>query len=187
MGSNRSKVEAGIYRPESGTTRPLRASRAPRRVILPEGAKNGIPPRESGRAEPLYRGLLQRCTKSFVSGRKHRLECLRSDAEWFQSTLPVSHLSFSSTSAIVCLCMLNGASAPPHSRGSMWSITYPGQAPFGMQVDGRGCFLLKAFLAAVLRLYRLRCGERPYRGVPAARCRVDRNKEARQEEARVVS
>jgi hypothetical protein len=30
---------AAIYRPESGTTRPLRASRAPRRVILPQGGQ----------------------------------------------------------------------------------------------------------------------------------------------------
>jgi hypothetical protein len=44
------------------------------------------------------------------------------------------------------------ASAPPHSSGLMWSITYPGQAPFGMPVDGQGCCRLKAFLAAVLRL-----------------------------------
>jgi hypothetical protein len=63
-----------------------------------------------------------------------------------------SHLSFALPSAIVCHCVLNGASAPPHSSGLMWSITYGGQAPLGIPVDGQGCSRLNAFLAAVLRL-----------------------------------
>jgi hypothetical protein len=44
-----------------------------------------------------------------------------------------SILSFALLAAIVCQCMLLGASTPPQASGLMWSMTYPGR-PFGNPV-----------------------------------------------------
>src|SRR5437868_5202835 len=60
----------------------------------------------------------------------------------------LSVLSFAFASATVCHCILLGASAPPHARGTMWSITYPG-LPCGYPVSRS-----KSSFAATLRLIR---------------------------------
>lgn len=68
----------------------------------------------------------------------------------------LSSLSFALPSAIVCHCMLDGSSLPPLARGTMWSITYPGQAPELFPFAGHGCDLLNVSVAASLRTMRPR-------------------------------
>jgi hypothetical protein len=63
----------------------------------------------------------------------------------------VSHRSLAFASALVCHCIFDEASAPPHASGMTWSLTKPGQAPFVSPVDGQGCVSWNSRLAGAER------------------------------------
>src|SRR5689334_23352576 len=50
--------------------------------------------------------------------------------------------------------MFAGESAPPRLSGTTWSMTYPGQLPEVLPVDGQGCVFWKACRDVELRAMR---------------------------------
>ena len=62
--------------------------------------------------------------------------------------------------------MFSDLSAPPRFNGTMWSSTYPGQAPVFFPVAGQGCWRWKARRAAGSRL--IRPSDSRYHGIHIA-------------------
>src|ERR1700756_405194 len=67
-----------------------------------------------------------------------------------------STASLALASAFVCHCILRGASSPPRFNGTTWAMTYPGQLPEVLPVDGQGWLRSNSCLASGLRLMRPR-------------------------------
>jgi hypothetical protein len=81
----------------------------------------------------MQRKASSRSTGSFRETNRSSAEPLQRAAYGF-----LSHLSLAFASAVVCHCMLDGTSAPPSANARRWSITYPGQLPLDLPVDGQG-------------------------------------------------